>query len=588
MFFNNKFNIEITALNIKQMIEVNIKISDTVSKTIDIEMFIPNSEHKNLSVQLPAWRPGRYELQNFAKNITDFESFDENNSILENHKSSKDCWEISAANTSIVKLKYSYYCNQMDAGGSYITNQMLYINFINCIVYETSNLNIPYKITLSIPDNYTIACGMAKINNKTVFANSYYELVDCPLIASSNLQQIQYQINDTNFNIWIEGNCDVNTSQIVGDFKKFTLSQLNIFKTFPFSEYHFLFIILPYAHYHGVEHHNSTVIVLGPDFKFNTPDVYNDLLGISCHELFHAWNALKIKPKELSPYDFTGENYFDTGFVIEGFTTYYGDYLLAKSGVWDVNQYMYELNIILKREFDNFGNQSSSLSRSSVELWLDGYVQGIPNRKVSIYTKGCIFALILDLKLRSLSDNQKSLDDVMLVLWENFGKTGIGYQSKDIINIVNDIAEVDLKELFQSGIYSTTPLQPILNEQLEWIGCELKTTTSKSNTENYLGFRVIEKEGKTLIDYCEPNAPANLLLAKNDELIAINGRKITQNIQELVALNQQIDITLFRDSELKKVRLHKTEERYFKQYVIEQKQNPTPKMIENFKKWLNI
>ena len=66
------------------MISVHIKISERVSKTIDIEIIIPNPTRLDFVVQLPAWRPGRYEMQNFAKNISTFKSFGSNGSEI-NH-----------------------------------------------------------------------------------------------------------------------------------------------------------------------------------------------------------------------------------------------------------------------------------------------------------------------------------------------------------------------------------------------------------------------------------------------------------------------------------------------------------------------
>jgi predicted metalloprotease with PDZ domain len=566
------------------MIVINISQSEIASKIIDIEIIIPNPLLTDFDIQLSSWRPGRYELQNFAKNITYFNAFDELNNNISNQKIAKDSWNISAKNHEKVILKYGYFANQMDAGGSYITPQMLYINFINCIFYIVGRIDEPYQINLCTPRNYTIACGLKK-EGYQLFADSFYELVDCPLIASSIIKCINYTIENTNFNIWIEGNSTINEALIISDFSKFTQAQFNIFKSFPFDEYHFLLIFLPYAHYHGVEHHNSTVIVLGPDYKMANPSLYKELLGISCHELFHAWNALKIKPAPLTPYDFTKENYFETGFVIEGFTTYYGDYLLCRSGVWDINQYMNELNATLKREFDNFGNQNSTLSRSSVELWLDGYVQGIPNRKVSIYTKGSLFALLLDLSIREKTNNQKSLDDVMLLLWGNFGKTGIGYETKDIISIVNQVANENMGLFFEETIFSTGSLTTTLNQKLGWVGCQLSSYDSSLNTEKYYGFRVIEKEGKTIVDYCEPNSKSNILLAKNDEIIAINNRKVNQNIQDLIVLACTNSITIFRDFELKTIELSKTEQTYFKQYIVEPIQNSTAQMQENFKNW---
>jgi predicted metalloprotease with PDZ domain len=44
-----------------------------------------------LELQLPAWRPGRYELGNFAKNVKRVDVFDENDKPLVYQKSTKDC-----------------------------------------------------------------------------------------------------------------------------------------------------------------------------------------------------------------------------------------------------------------------------------------------------------------------------------------------------------------------------------------------------------------------------------------------------------------------------------------------------------------
>ena len=45
---------------------------------IDIDLTVPTNGDKILSFQLPAWRPGRYELGDFAKNIQKWNAFDEN------------------------------------------------------------------------------------------------------------------------------------------------------------------------------------------------------------------------------------------------------------------------------------------------------------------------------------------------------------------------------------------------------------------------------------------------------------------------------------------------------------------------------
>ena len=43
-----------------------------------------------IEVFLPSWRPGRYEISNFAKNIRGFKIFNEANELVPFQKSSKD------------------------------------------------------------------------------------------------------------------------------------------------------------------------------------------------------------------------------------------------------------------------------------------------------------------------------------------------------------------------------------------------------------------------------------------------------------------------------------------------------------------
>src|SRR5690606_21236898 len=111
---------------------------------------------------------------------------------------------------------------------------------------------------------------------------------------------------------------------------------------------------------------------LGPGEKLHEDELYSQLLGVSSHELFHAWNIIKIRPKELSPYRFDKEVAFPTGYVAEGFTTYYGDLFLVRSNVFDHDTYFKELNLLFKRHYSNFGRLNYSLINSSIDLWVDG------------------------------------------------------------------------------------------------------------------------------------------------------------------------------------------------------------------------
>ncbi|ADB39910.1 M61 family metallopeptidase [Spirosoma linguale] len=451
---------------------------------IAVDAHLANISTSEVELQLPAWRPGRYELQQFAKNIQRFEIVDQAGKPLSFRKITKDRWLVQTDGVSELTVRYTYYAllptpNQLNAGSSFISESLLYVNPVNLCLYAEGRISEPCTLELAIPDSWTVACGLTEArseqpNIRTLLAADFYELVDCPLIAAPVIQDIQYTVGDTDFHVWIQGgrrtdgNPTFDADRIVADFRRFSVKQIELYGEFPEKAYHFLTLILPVPYYHGVEHRNSTVLTLGPNDEGE--GLYQDLLGVSSHELFHAWNIIRIRPTELLPYDFTKENYFTTCFVAEGVTTYYGDLMLRQSGVFTDEAYLKELQVLLKRHFENNGRAFQSLTESSWDLWLDGYDKGVPDRKVSVYHKGAIAALILDLHIRQVTDHARSLDDVMRQMWQRFGKPFIGYTLDDYRAVTEAVAGEPLDWYYAVCIFGNQPLEPLLNKYLAWVG----------------------------------------------------------------------------------------------------------------------
>ncbi|TAE01138.1 MAG: M61 family peptidase [Bacteroidetes bacterium] len=548
---------------------------------IDFELIIDNINSESIDLQLPAWRPGRYELQHFAKNIQQFQVFDLENKPVFFEKTKKDRWKVKTEGISEIKVCYNYYAHQFDAGGSWLEDRLLYINFVNCCLYVDHRLSESYEMNLQIPDDFQIACGLKK-EGKKLFAKDFYELADAPLIASPDLQCQTYSCQETTFYLWFWGKVKPNWERIICDWRAFTEAQIQIFGEFPEKDYHFLYLILPFQYYHGVEHHNSTVIVMGKEQNFE--DFYDDLLGISSHELFHAWNIIKIRPAEMLSYDFTGENYFKTGFVAEGLTTYYGDYLLARANVWTKEQYFEELNILFRRHFDNFGRLNMSVADSSFDLWLDGYVAGIPNRKSSIYVEGAIAALILDLEIRQISDNQRSMDNIMQILWTDYGKTNKGYTFENYLEILGKVAEKNMQNYAQECLLSPNHLENRLNLALDWVACKLTKKPAKNDFERFFGCKTSWKNDILTVVLIQPNSPADRVLALGDQILSINGK--TKQEIDLDNFSKMVNLQIIRNFREKNVQMFSDSDQYLPIYLIEIQQDASEKALNNLAKWL--
>ncbi len=551
---------------------------------VDITLKVDNIQEKKTYLQLPAWRPGRYELGNFAKNIQKFSIENEQGESIPFRKITKDRWEVNTESQETILVRYNFHAASLDAGNSWLDEEQLYLNFVNCMLYVEGRMEEAAQVHLELPDDYEIACSLPEVEKHTLEARSFYQLADSPMIASNRLTHWQYEVEGSQFHLWFMGECLLDKEKVIQQFTAFTQEQIGLMGKFSEEDYHFLYQILPTRFYHGVEHGNSTVIALGPPEKVVT-DMYPDFLGVSSHELFHAWNIIRIRPAEMMPYDFTKENYFPTGFVAEGVTTYYGDLFLARSGVFSKDQYLAEVNKLLKRHFDNFGRFNHSLVESSHDLWLDGYAAGVPGRKVSIYVKGALVSLILDLELRKITNGAQSLDTFMQHLWENFGKKEVGYTLGDLEEIVKNLSDNQLTSYFEDFIYGKIPLAEKLNEVFHSVGCMLKEHPAETTAEKYFGFRVQEENGKFTISSIFPESPAYQHLAPNDELLAINRRKIDNNLHELIGNRTSINVTFARNQKMGTVKLENKGETYFKQYTIQQREDATQEEKTMFIQW---
>lgn len=541
------------------MIHYKLSVHSPASHYIDVVLTVDAVAGPRLELQLPAWRPGRYELGNFAKNIRKVEAFDANGNTLSYTKSSKDLWIIDTNGSATVVVTYSYFTSEINAGSCYADEQQLYVNPVHLCMYVPQRMQEAHVIELDIPSSYKLAASLPRQGN-TLTAKSFDELADSPFMASATLQSDSYVVDGITFWLHFVGECRPDFEAMKADFIKFTEVQLSFWGGFPVPEYHFMFQVLPFKFYHGVEHQHSTVIAIGPGYALNKGKVYEDVLGVSSHELFHTWNIKKIRPAEMLPYDFTKENYARTGYVYEGFTTYYGDVMLLTSGVFSKEQYFETLEERLVKHFHANGRFNLSVAASSWETWLDGYVPGAPYRKTSIYDEGNLIALMLDVSIMQLTGNKKGLREVCRILYNDFGKKEKGYTEQDIIKVCNQVAGNDLSAFFKKYVYGTEDFTEPLEECFRYLGIRWERKPSPHINESVYGFKAVDSGNNRRISLVAPGSPAwEAGLSAGDEVIAVNGYALRNDFYEWMMYfkDEDIELTVSSAAQLKKIFLTK-------------------------------
>ncbi|MGP1613561.1 MAG: M61 family metallopeptidase, partial [Pollutimonas bauzanensis] len=315
----------------------------------------------------------------------------------------------------------------------------------------------------------------------------------------------------------------------------------------------------------GLEHRASTALMASRhDLPvLGQPDAgegYQSFLGLVSHEYFHTWNVKRIKPARFAPYDLSRESHTRLLWVFEGFTSYYDDLMLLRAGVIEEADYLRLLGKTISNVHRSAGRYKQSVAESSFDAWTRYYKQdeNSPNALVSYYTKGSLVALGLDIVIRQESKGARSLDDVMRLLWQRYGRdfyrgAARGMAEDAMPALVQEATGVDVSGFIARHAYARddVPVEALLASQ----GVALAWKPPPGSAS--LDARLRSSHGETqLATVYEGGAAHAAGLSAGDALVAVNGLRVTDNtsLERLLRSYQAGDVVtvfVFRRDELR-------------------------------------
>ena len=119
----------------------------------------------------------------------------------------------------------------------------------------------------------------------------------------------------------------------------------------------------------------------------------------------------------------TGLRFDNILWAFEGATSYYDNLLVRRAGLMSAARYLTRVGETLTALSTTPGRRVQSLTDASFLSWIKHYRpdENSPNSAISYYLKGEVVALLLDLELRRATQNARSLDDVLRLLWKTYG-----------------------------------------------------------------------------------------------------------------------------------------------------------------------
>jgi predicted metalloprotease with PDZ domain len=481
---------------------------------------------------LPAWRPGRYILQNYAANVQSVRAHDEQGRPLPAEWIDLDSWRVDAGSARAVTLEYEYYASTFDAGSSTLSPDAAYFNPVNLLPWVEGRKKNSVTLTLEAPAEWSVATQLTPVSGQghRFVAPDYDRLADSPTIAAGNLVVWDFDVDGVKYHLAfrpVRGSLSLGSftrDQIIQDVSRLTRELVAVVDTAPFADYWHLFQLVPYPFGHAVEHESSASYVVS-DRLFADANGYNGFLSIIAHELFHAWNVKRIRPAAMWPYDYSTPQLTRLHWVTEGVTSYYAMLVRARAGLLDEAGLVRTIAAQINSLASTPGRKVTSAELASLTSWHSGYGDGNPNKSLDFYGKGAALGLLLDLTIRDATDGARGLDDVMRLLWRQYYLQGKGYPEDGFQRAAEEVAGRSLETFFERYVRGTEELP--WDSTLQIVGLTAGQEPNPEEPAATFGWRLGSSGGSIYVASVLPDGPALAAgVMRNDVLLGIDGERV--------------------------------------------------------------
>lgn len=507
-------------------------------------------------LSLPSWIPGSYLIREFSKHIEAVRAYDEDGRQLQIQKFEKSKWRLFNTDHELITVEYDVYAYDLSVRGAYVDQSRLYVNPACACLGLEGQEHKAIEAEIFLPEelkHFQIATGLKSKTlvkgRYTLYADNYAQLIDSPFELADQTR-FSFEANGIPHEFVVSGKHAMNAQRMQQDIEKICSTEISMFGSAPFTDYTFMTMATG-SSYGGLEHPNSTSLITPRDDlpKADEPEEpskdYQRFLGLCSHEYFHSWLVKFIRPENFVNYDLNKEGYTSLLWIFEGFTSYYDDLILLRSGVIHQDSYLTLLKAQIDRYLQNPGRLVQSVSESSFDAWVKFYRQdeNSNNAGTSYYNKGCLVALCLDLGLRMRGS---SLDALMRKLYEN-AQNGIQVNERTIFDLCKELTGDSWLEQINHLINTTDELP------LDQLFPEFGLSYSLKNDKTLpFGLKLADKpEGVLVQSARRDGAGAQAGLSANDIIIAIDGLKATAKLLEQYAKQAgNYTVLVFRRDEL--------------------------------------
>jgi predicted metalloprotease with PDZ domain len=412
----------------------------------------PAAGKDTLFVSLPAWSPGSYEIQNYARYVFGFTAKNAAGQALRWDRGDKDTWRIVTGGTDRVSAEFNFAADTIDLSIARSVESFAQFLGTNLFLFEEGQLGRPAEVRFRVPTGWQITTALKGPVNGVYRAADYHELADAmTFLGRYSLDSLQAGGKWIRVAVWPGADYTPTVAHnIRNGIAKMAPVQNRIMGEAPYDVYTVFYTVIhePINFGGGLEHSSSQYDIL-PALAFADPSgtLGDFMYPLLSHEFFHLWNVKRLRPAEMWPYDYHAEQYTPLLWWSEGVTDYYADITNLRSGLWSVDQFLENT----RSNIDQIEQipEPWSAEDGSEATWIhEVYV----NSSQLYYPKGSLLGLLLDISIRDATDNAHTLDEVIRGLYTRYYRQNKGFTTADLLRELRTAGMPDVDAFYSRYI----------------------------------------------------------------------------------------------------------------------------------------
>jgi len=521
-------------------------------------------------LSLPVWIPGSYMVREFGRHLGPLHA-SQGSAERTVVQLDKTTWRVACQGSAALTLRYEVYAFDASVRCAFLDDQRGFFNPTSVCLRVQGRESQPHALRIaSLPRGWEVATAMtpaatsARTPAHSFICADYDELADHP-VELGRFWRGEFVAGGVAHEFIVAGAWPTfDAERLLADTQRICAAQIAFWHgpggVPPFRRYVFLLNVVEEG-YGGLEHRASTALManrrdLPRHGQPETSEGYQTLLGLISHEYFHTWNVKRLKPAEFLHYDYSRENYSELLWFFEGFTSYYDDLFLRRTGLLTPERYLKALARSLNAVAATPGQAVQSVAQASFEAWVKYYRpdENSPNATVSYYLKGSLIALLLDLRLRAAGAG--SLDELMRSLWHAHAQTGL--READVLAAVAAQAGPALAQELAEWVHGrqALPLAPALQA----LGVDVQAEdAAKTPWPARLGLKLAEGAGGVQIKAVLRASVAEAAgLSAGDEILAVDGWRLRRldDARQWLMPGQPFELLLVRGQRVRSLKLN--------------------------------